>query len=382
MALVKCPECGKEISDKARKCPHCGYPLNEEKQKSNEGDTVVEIQSDELEEPTIGVKEIEKNYKKEGKIPKKYINVSLVALIIVISSIVILVLIGKRIDITDINISKWRVESTGKYGDTYTGIVTSDEKNMFIAVIGNYEDTSYSPDFVVMESGKGTFETYEDEEDDPSIKYRPIGYMVGRKVDDSDFAEIDYEDTDYEDGSDTSSCTIEISLEMKRKVDGVLWVEMSNDSTNAIERNIMIPVVNGKGLSSQYLDDMPIKSRGVEINITPKYFCESEKLKDSDYEIETPFEIEKDEGEYLTLYSGNEELYFDKYEEGLLLYTNELLDGGNKGERGEVKKEVSYVKNSRCNLTTFCAVESGETVMTPKYDIQVIGYLGWEKYDK
>lgn len=27
MALIKCPECGKEISSKARACPNCGYPL-------------------------------------------------------------------------------------------------------------------------------------------------------------------------------------------------------------------------------------------------------------------------------------------------------------------------------------------------------------------
>lgn len=26
MALIKCPECGKSISDKAAKCPHCGMP--------------------------------------------------------------------------------------------------------------------------------------------------------------------------------------------------------------------------------------------------------------------------------------------------------------------------------------------------------------------
>lgn len=27
MALIKCPECGKEVSDKAPACIHCGYPL-------------------------------------------------------------------------------------------------------------------------------------------------------------------------------------------------------------------------------------------------------------------------------------------------------------------------------------------------------------------
>ena len=29
MALIKCPECGKEISDKSKHCIHCGYPLDE-----------------------------------------------------------------------------------------------------------------------------------------------------------------------------------------------------------------------------------------------------------------------------------------------------------------------------------------------------------------
>ena len=30
MSLIKCPECGKEISDKAVACPHCGYPVGNE----------------------------------------------------------------------------------------------------------------------------------------------------------------------------------------------------------------------------------------------------------------------------------------------------------------------------------------------------------------
>ena len=27
MALIHCPECGKEVSDQAPACIHCGYPL-------------------------------------------------------------------------------------------------------------------------------------------------------------------------------------------------------------------------------------------------------------------------------------------------------------------------------------------------------------------
>ena len=28
--LITCPECKKEISDKAKMCPHCGYPIEED----------------------------------------------------------------------------------------------------------------------------------------------------------------------------------------------------------------------------------------------------------------------------------------------------------------------------------------------------------------
>ena len=28
MAMIKCPECGKDVSDKAANCPNCGNPIN------------------------------------------------------------------------------------------------------------------------------------------------------------------------------------------------------------------------------------------------------------------------------------------------------------------------------------------------------------------
>jgi len=27
MALIQCPECGRDVSDKAAACPHCGHPV-------------------------------------------------------------------------------------------------------------------------------------------------------------------------------------------------------------------------------------------------------------------------------------------------------------------------------------------------------------------
>jgi DNA repair exonuclease SbcCD ATPase subunit len=35
MALINCPECQKEISDKVKACPHCGYPLSNESSEEN-----------------------------------------------------------------------------------------------------------------------------------------------------------------------------------------------------------------------------------------------------------------------------------------------------------------------------------------------------------
>lgn len=36
MALIKCPECGKEISDKAKACPKCGCPIDDKEDKKEE----------------------------------------------------------------------------------------------------------------------------------------------------------------------------------------------------------------------------------------------------------------------------------------------------------------------------------------------------------
>ena len=38
MALIPCPECSREISDKAKACPLCGYPLAASDAGLSEGD--------------------------------------------------------------------------------------------------------------------------------------------------------------------------------------------------------------------------------------------------------------------------------------------------------------------------------------------------------
>lgn len=56
MALIKCPECGQEVSNLAPACIHCGYPLNEEQ-------PVAAQQSTTIQKPAITKKPITKKQK-------------------------------------------------------------------------------------------------------------------------------------------------------------------------------------------------------------------------------------------------------------------------------------------------------------------------------
>lgn len=42
MSLIKCPECSKKISDKAKSCPNCGYKIRKTK-KSEAKKTIKDI---------------------------------------------------------------------------------------------------------------------------------------------------------------------------------------------------------------------------------------------------------------------------------------------------------------------------------------------------
>lgn len=76
MALIKCPECGKEISDSAVSCPGCGHPM---KQKAPE----VEVQDkNNLSERYRKMSEKQKKEKKKKGISKWIILAIIIILII------------------------------------------------------------------------------------------------------------------------------------------------------------------------------------------------------------------------------------------------------------------------------------------------------------
>ena len=45
MSLIKCPECGKEVSTAAETCPHCGYPLKKKNQNESPKPVTYETQT-------------------------------------------------------------------------------------------------------------------------------------------------------------------------------------------------------------------------------------------------------------------------------------------------------------------------------------------------
>lgn len=77
MALINCPECGKEISDKVKACPHCGYSFSEKENTTNQT-TEITDSNNQLEELKIS----------KGKKFKSRIKIIIVAgLIIVLISL-------------------------------------------------------------------------------------------------------------------------------------------------------------------------------------------------------------------------------------------------------------------------------------------------------
>lgn len=81
MALIKCPECGKEISSLAKSCPHCGCPI--------ESKDAMIISENYNEQPTdlVATKHLA-----TGKIPTKVAVIVALAVVAIIMGIVVIVI--------------------------------------------------------------------------------------------------------------------------------------------------------------------------------------------------------------------------------------------------------------------------------------------------
>ena len=89
MALIKCPDCGKEISDKAKNCIHCGCPIEEskepelpkseeEKEEKPEKPVVEESDTNKTPEETKNNDTPEETKEVESKTNTEYVNIPVV----------------------------------------------------------------------------------------------------------------------------------------------------------------------------------------------------------------------------------------------------------------------------------------------------------------
>jgi len=378
MALIKCPECEQSISDKASKCPKCGFPIQE--YLSQNADTPsVEIEMP-IEVPAA-FQELPPKKRDKKKLTIIAI-VACIAVIIVLGIIIAAKQFTPNISVEDISISKWRLTDSTDYGDYYEGTITSEQKKPFVAVIGEYEDEEAAPQFVYIEDGIGVIETYESDDEDPSIKYRAIGYMSGNPVELSDI-KVKYKDSDYYDWSylDSTNCDVLISIDMNNTKTGLLVFDIINETNNETERNMIAVVINGKAEYSYYAE-LPYKARGIDVSIVPKLFCESDSITQEDFVVEKAYTAEKSETSYSNSYSGEETLAFADYADGFILYTRELKEGGNKENRNVVRNMRAYLRDGECTLTTYDSVDEDETILMPKYEFNIVGYITWTPLEK
>lgn len=376
MALIKCPECGKDISDRAKKCPGCGYQLKKEKDVVN-----------------INVKEEKVTTHFSRKIFTRQRKVAIILLILTAIIVIAAIFfffgrnngnkisvkelnINQKLDINKLDIDKWTLVDDS----TYEGTITSNEKDRFVAVVGNDDDKIKTPRFILMDNGVGTLETVDT--GNTLSEYSPLGYLKGKNVDEADFSKIKYVNKDYSNNKTYSSCSIEAKFEMKKKVSGLLWIEMKNDLTSEVKRNIMVDIVDGNGNTSIYLGDLPLNSKNVNVKLIPKYFCECNKMTKDEYKFDTPFTVKSEKGEYGTSYNGSGELLLKNCEDGILIYTYDLKEeNGIDKEQIERKNISRFIKDKKCEIKTFYSVKNeDDTGNIPEYDIKIIGYINLEKY--
>ena len=376
MALMYCPECGGSVSDRAQKCPKCGYPIQEYLKKRNQM-TAQENKNGEADDS--GEKQRECLKQKRNK---RTVLIALIAfctiVVIVAGGILWRWIYTAYVPVKNITIEKWRLTDTGSYFDDYEGTIVSEQKKPFIAIIGRYDIEHQAPQFVYMENGVGTMETLE-HDDDPSIKYRPIGYLNGNRVNESDL-KVTYTDGDYFDLSygDVTWCDVRFDIRLNRNKTGMLLFDIVNESANDMKRNVMVPVVNGRAEYTYNAISLPYKTRGIDITIIPRMFCQSDEISQDDYVIEKEYTAEGDKNDYFNSYSGEEVLRFEGFQDGFVLYTEELKAGGEKEQRNQVRSMCAFLSLENCSVDTYDSVDADQEILEPEYEFKIVGYLTWK----
>ena len=192
MAIIKCIECGNDVSDKAESCPHCGYPVNKTIEESNLDKTV--IQTNQLNDDEFKKRKIEQsNLKRKVLENKKYLGI-LIGIVVCIIIVIVIVMLrgnedyananwGESYDNIKTELGEDAIENDGKISkmiDDYDGmsgvsaVVTYNFTNKKLDSIGillQTSDSEETSDTVYLEYGQKFDDSYGDRTEGSATSY-------------------------------------------------------------------------------------------------------------------------------------------------------------------------------------------------------------------
>ena len=388
MALIKCPGCGRDISDRALSCPQCGYQMQDHLTENAQERNVEMHAEDSVKDETMDAVfkqdkcETDAQMQSTSKLKKRKHIIAAIAGIILVAIIGAawgFGLLESNLTVDDISIGDWRVEKAYtlrgvNVANLYVGTVKSEQKEPFVAVIEETRESTAYTGFVYMNEGEGETTTFASSSVHQASSWKSVGYLDGVVVKEPDI-HIEFTDEHYSDSSTLgeSGCTVEISFEMTNKKTGLLLFDVINEDAHDDDGiNKAVAVINGKATYAFY-GEVPYKSRSNKFKVVPKMFCESEEVTEKDYTIEKPYFAEKDGDSY----TGQEELSFKEYGDGILIYTRKLLEGGNSENRNVAEQAYVFVKNEKCTIETYDFIDDEDEALEPQYEFNYVGYIAW-----
>ena len=282
-----------------------------------------------------------------------------------------------NINVQKIAVDGWRKMDLAELENLYEGTVTSNETAPFAVIVGSRDDKDFTPRMVYMENGKGTVRVSWEDALDPSEAYRPIGYMEGRQLDESEISRITCEVRDYYDWKPDTACTFDIEAELSGGDCGFLCFEVRNNLTDEVSANCWMPVIDGKGSYLYLLSGLALNTRGAEASVTPKLFCPAKPLEETDYTL-GEFSVEREEGMYYTELQGRRDITLSGQKNVLILYTSRLK-ADEKGRPGELMRDQALLAHGTGSLITYLIVDTDEKGFEPEYEFEIIGYAELEE---
>ncbi len=443
MALIVCPECNKQISDRSKVCIHCGFPLDslvnnpaqkveDDEADNNYSNQFYAGQVGKLNVPTPATQQSEipsfnsPTSAVSTNVPEAYTETAFVQnesainkkkkiLPIIIISAIIVLLIGvaigaviflmpKPMTVEKVEIGEW----TKNYDKEYGMSVTSEQKQPFVALIEMSSGDDTYEKYVYMENGEGEItelrsKTSENDEL-PDETARAIGFYEGKAVGDGYLKSIH---TEYKSGyymdemgwttlkrsssySDLYKMAI-FTVETHDTQTGLLIYDVSTNLNKSIDKNRIMPIIKGKGLGDilYFLEDDDW-DKNFDVKFIPRFFIAADDIDSDQYEILTNLNLDSEETTVndnsikTKKWYGTEKLSLKNNTSGLLLYkvTRTSGDPVVRSWMFENDYQEWYGAEQAKNKVVNIYVGQNFSLLTekPEFEINIVGYLNYNDF--